>query len=352
MSYEDGWMAVNLDMPIRVPRVEFDAEMHWTLVRKVTGIKVDAHSSDKLKSRARSAFSLAWDYDLTPAVLIGHEELNAKRTYMGHSEYADEGLDFDTHIACPFTDPEDVYAFDPWETYGAPDKEALITRFNDHYQDLSIRYPDTVAMTGVYVTLFSGMIAIFGWDMLLLAGGLDPERFGDVVNRYAAWIQQYYDAIAECDASVIWSHDDIVWASGPVFHPEWYRKYVFPNYRKFYAPLLKAGKKAIFVSDGNYTHFVDDIAATGASGFFFEPLTDLKYIVECYGQSHIIIGNADTRVLLTGSREAIRREVERCIDLGKSCPGYFMSVTNMIPANTPVESALYYNEVYEELSKR
>jgi hypothetical protein len=29
-----------------------------------------------------------------------------------------------------------------------------------------------------------------------------------------------------------------------------------------------------------------------------------------------------------------------------------MSVSNMIPANTPVENALYYNEVYQELSRR
>ena len=125
-----------------------------------------------------------------------------------------------------------------------------------------------------------------------------------------------------------------------------------PNYRKLYAPLIESGKKVIFVSDGNYTEFIDDIAATGISGFFFEPLTDLEYITEHYGQTHIIIGNADTRILLMGTREDIRREVERCIELGRSCPGYFMSVTNMIPANTPVENALYYNEVYEELSHR
>jgi len=29
-----------------------------------------------------------------------------------------------------------------------------------------------------------------------------------------------------------------------------------------------------------------------------------------------------------------------------------MAVGNHIPANTPVESALYYNEVYEELCRR
>ncbi len=75
-------------------------------------------------------------------------------------------------------------------------------------------------------------------------------------------------------------------------------------------------------------------------------------MVERFGQTHILIGNADTRILLTGDRDAIRREVQRCMDLGRGCPGYFMGVTNMIPANTPVESALYYDEVYQELSHR
>jgi uroporphyrinogen-III decarboxylase len=124
------------------------------------------------------------------------------------------------------------------------------------------------------------------------------------------------------------------------------------NYRQLYTPLLDSGKKVIFVADGNYTEFVNDIAATGVSGFFFEPLTDLKYIVEHYGRTHIIIGNVDTRILLMGSRDEIRQEVQRCMTLGQNCPGYFIGVTNMIPANTPVESALYYNEVYQELSRR
>ena len=352
MTYADGWDAVNLDMPERVPHVEFDADMHWGLVSQVTGIKVDAYSSESLKDMGRNAFVKAWNYDLTPANLIGHETLDAKRTYMGHAEYIAEGMDFDTRIECPFTDPEEVYAFDPWEVYGEPDKKDLVDRYNNHYRNLSNRFPETVATTGVYITLFSGMIAIFGWDMLLTAGGLAPDRFGEMVNRYANWMQLYYDAMADCDAQVIWSHDDIVWAAGPVFRPAWYRKYIFPNYKKYYAPLLETGKKVIFVSDGNYTSFVDDIAMTGASGFFFEPLTDLNYVVERYGQSHIIIGNVDTRVLLSGTREDIKREVQRCMDLGKPCPGYFMSVTNMIPANTPVENALYYYEAYQELSHR
>ena len=40
MSYEDGWAAINLDMPARIPRTEYSAESHWDLIRTVTGINV------------------------------------------------------------------------------------------------------------------------------------------------------------------------------------------------------------------------------------------------------------------------------------------------------------------------
>jgi uroporphyrinogen-III decarboxylase len=75
-------------------------------------------------------------------------------------------------------------------------------------------------------------------------------------------------------------------------------------------------------------------------------------MVERFGRSHFLIGNADTRILLSGRKDRIRAEVERCISVGKNCPGYFMAVSNHIPPNTPVESALYYNQVYEELCGR
>jgi uroporphyrinogen-III decarboxylase len=83
-----------------------------------------------------------------------------------------------------------------------------------------------------------------------------------------------------------------------------------------------------------------------------EPTTDMAHIAERYGKTHVFVGNADTRILLHGTREQIRTEVERCMTIGKACPGFFMAVGNHIPHNTPVENALYYQEVYEKLSRR
>ena len=51
-------------------------------------------------------------------------------------------------------------------------------------------------------------------------------------------------------------------------------------------------------------------------------------------------------------REDVRAEVERCMSLGKSCPGYVMCISGHIPPNIPVENALYYYDVYNELGRR
>jgi uroporphyrinogen-III decarboxylase len=147
-------------------------------------------------------------------------------------------------------------------------------------------------------------------------------------------------------------HDDMVWTSGPIFSPKWYRQYVFPSYKRLFAPLREAGKKIMFTSDGDFSRFIDDIAESGVHGFVMEPMTDMAAIAERYGKTHAFIGNADTRILLSGSRSEIRAEVERCMRIGKDCPGFFLAVGNHIPPNTPAENVLYYLEVYEELSRR
>jgi len=352
MSYADGWAAMNLEMPARVPRTDYSAEGHWELVTAVTGIEVDALSPGELKRWAQQAFYKAWNYDFLWSTLTGGGIFGETKTSMGHAVYAAGGVDYDTAVFCPFKTPEEVIAFDPWQVFGARDQKELTRQYEEHYRGNRAFMPDAVNMTGIYVTCMSGLIDLFGWEMLLLAAGTDPDAFGAMTGRYATWIQQYFDALAAADVPVVMVHDDIVWTSGAFIHPDWYRRYIFPNYKKYLAPLKASGKKIMFTSDGNYTQFIDDIAACGADGFVLEPMTDMKYIAETYGKTHVFIGNADTRILLNGSREDIYREVKRCMDIGKSCPGYFMAVGNHIPANTPVDSVLYYNEVYEQLSRR
>ena len=125
MAYDDGGAAINLEMPARVPIVEFSiTEYHWELIKVVTHIEVNYGSVDE------------------------------------------------------------VLAFDPWETYGSVDKGELTRRFEEHYRRQCEQWPNVVNMTGIYPSLMTGLTFIFGWELLLLAAGTDPAGFGEVTNRY------------------------------------------------------------------------------------------------------------------------------------------------------------------------
>jgi len=352
MSYTDGMAALNLEVPDRVPRTEYSAESHWPLIKRVTGIDVDAHSPDTAKAEASKAFMRAWNYDFRWSVLTTNAEFGEKRSYMGHAVYADGGVDYNTQTFELFDDPEDVFSCDPFELYGARDLASIRADYEASYAAGRDFFPDAVNMTGIYITCMSGLIDMLGWDLLLCAAGTDQKRFGEFTNRYCAWIGRYFEALAASDVPVVMIHDDIVWTEGVFIHPDWYRKYVFPNYKRCFGSIIESGKKLMFTSDGTFTEFIDDIASCGVSGFVMEPTTDMAYIAEKYGRTHSFIGNADTRVLLYGSREDIEGEVRRCMDIGRGCPGFFMAVGNHIPANTPVDSCLWYNDIYEKLSRR
>lgn len=352
VSVENMLAAMRLEMSAKVPRTEYSAHKHWKLIERVTGIRVDENSSEEEYQRASSAFVKAWDYAMMWGVCIYKDIFGDKRTDMGHAVFSAGGKDFSTETFQLFEDPEDVYDYDMFAEYGTPDV-AAITRFcNRHFENQNRLFPTCMNMTGIYVTCISGLLELMGWDTFLMAAGVDKEAFGEFVNRYCQWIQYYFEGLANTDSPVIMVHDDIVWGNGPFLAPEFYRQYVFPNYKKMFQPLKDAGKKILYTSDGNYTAFIDDIAGCGVNGFVMEPCTDMAQIAEKYGKTHVFVGNADTSILLSGNREAIENEVRRCMEIGKNCPGFVMAVGNHIPANTPVENALIYNEIYEKLARR
>ena len=352
MGYEDAVAAFNLEMPDKIPRTEYGATENWPLMSAVTGMEVHSSSAFEDKLKVARAFMQAWDYGLVWNILVHYQYLQGRVTNMGHAEFDAEGVDLDLNVHCPFGSPDEVLAYDPMKEAGLYEKQSLIEQFEGVYKFFCEHNPNAINMSGTYITLFSGMIALFGWEMLLLAGGQDRAGFGQVVLRYEKWINQFFQAFAESDIPIMMVHDDIAWTSGPVFHPDFYREYIFPAYKKLFAPIIESGKKIIFTSDGDYTIFFDDLVGCGIHCFVMEPAADMALFAERYGKTHAFIGNADTRILLHGSKEQIRSEVERCITIGKNCPGFFMAVGNQIPANTPVDNAIYYNDVFQELRFR
>lgn len=342
---EYGMAALNLQMTDHVPRMEYSVLMHEDLIRRVTGCGT-------VDDDAKRLFMKKWDICMAWNTMANRTHLGTCRSSMGHAVYEKDGADKDTNVFSFFEEPEEVFAFDPLTQLPSYTEEELIGMFDRHYDAKERFAPDVVNMTGTYITGMSGLIEMLGWDMLLTCAGEDADAFGAFFTRYSLWIEKFFIALAKCKAPVVMIHDDIVWTEGPFMQPAWYRRYLFPAYERLFSHLHGTDKKIMFTSDGNYTAFIDDIAACGIDSFVLEPTTDMAVIAGKYGKTHGFVGNADTRILLTGDREAIRREVARCMDIGRDCPGFIMAVGNHIPPNTPVDACLWYDEFCRELGRR
>jgi hypothetical protein len=321
MSYERGWAALNLRMPSTIPHTEYCS--HPELVKYITGLNP---RNKEEQAGAWQRFYQLTDYDLLWVSNDG-PEWKGRVTSMGHAVFQEDGSDYNPDVYCPFKGAEEVLSFKPVAEYGIPDIED-------------------------YKTIFSACIHVFGWEMFLSSAALDEERFDRVLEGFFQISLVNYKAWAKTSIKAFICHDDIVWSAGPVFHPNWYRKHIFSRYKKLWSILKKEGIKVLFCADGNFDEFIDDLAKAGADGFIFEPLTNLEKIVEKYGKTKVIIGNIDTRILAFGTKEEVFKEVKRCADIGRSCPGYFFAVGNHIPHNVPVENALYYLELIKKLGQR
>ena len=340
MSYERGLAAIRLQAPPEVPHMQFIS--HPRAGRLLTGIP-DGDPTQQEAYRRKLDLDLVW--------LTLDPPLEGRFSNMGHGIFFEGGPDYDANVHCPFSSVEEVLSFDAVAEYGLPDSEALAESYRARWRSHR-EASDAVVCGGLYKSVVSFAIATFGWALLLEAAGTDEERFGRVLDSMERIMLAAAEAWAKTEIEVFLTHDDMVWTQGAIFRPGFYRRQVFPRFRRYWELLRDAGKTVLFCSDGNYTEFFDDLVAAGAQGFIFEPLTDLETVVRKYGRTHVIIGNADCRPMTFGGRKEVRAEVKRCLDLGKPCPGYFFSVGNHIPYNIPDENLVALFEAYWEMRAR
>lgn len=329
MSYQVGLDAIFLKPTTRLAHTEYCSNDRLrTTIQQATGKSLeDAWECD-----------LIWSTDDGPVPWVERGRV----TDMGHAEFLEGGVDRRSPKPCPFTDAEQVLAFDAVVEYDLPDFDGLVAYYERRHRELQRDNPNQVFTAGYYKTIVSGAIEAFGWDMLLTAAA-DQTAFEKVLDSIFRLSLHHFRAWAKTSAPVFICHDDMVWTEGPFMDPAFYRRVIFPRYAELWRVLKRAGKKILYCSDGNWTMFLDDIASAGADGFIFEPLVSLDIAVSRFGQSHVIVGSkVDCRTLTFGTCDQIRSEIDATLELAWNCPGFMFAVGNHIPSNVPVENALFY----------
>jgi hypothetical protein len=249
----------------------------------------------------------------------------------------------------PVHDIDDVLNYDPCVLMsGESVRQAIESRRAD--QSLM---GDAALVSGLYyTTLFQFPIMTFGWELFLTAAAAEPQRFQRVLQGFAEVTRFNLTAWASAGFDVLFMHDDVAMERSLVFHPEWYRKRLFPLYEYLLEP-VKTNKqlRVAFVSDGDYTPLLNDLVALGFDGFVVNANMNLAEIARRIGQDHFLIGNVSTSILTFGTPDDVRREVKRCLDDARPCAGHIIKATADLPHNIPLDNIRAYFRAADELSR-
>ena len=198
----------------------------------------------------------------------------------------------------------------------------------------------------LYTTAFMWAVEVLGWEVFMVAAALEPDRFFEKFLKPCA--MKSFRIVTEMTAAsenpFIFLHDDLCNARGPVFQPDWYTKYIFPLYKDIFKPIKDAGKKIIFVIDGNISHFVPLLPELGIDGVMYEtPATPTELVAEYFGSDgRFFIGGIDTGVLTFGTPEQITEMVMDVCEKYSGCPGFALSCCGGLHGNIPLENLIAY----------
>ena len=363
MGRERALRALRLEKTDRIPKW-IGVPLNAAFLERLTGLDPTVHPKEAcIRAIELLDLDVAGYYDhLEPVEICGSETgevegLKVSR-FQGLSGVRGGGLTVWSQQALSF-DVEEVLNYDvaqhPLNKTTEGFAEELESAWKAHEERQAVLGGRSFIEEPVdwYNTAFMWGVTTFGWESFLAAAGLEPERYGRLLDRFTDITRRYFEAGARLPGLVTaQAHDDLCMTRGPVFNPRWYREYVFPQYRKALAPLAERGIKAIYRGDGNVDAFVDDLAAAGFDGFIIRSETDIGRIARTYGSSHVIVGNISTMVLTLGGKREIHEEVKRCAREAGACPGYFFHVSGEIPYNVPTDNIFYLFEAMEKYGRR
>ncbi len=311
-----------------------------------------------------------WDFIDNPAVYRHfHREGEESHVTMARV-YHGLGIDLCRGYGSPLSDEERNEALTRWhkrtvtrpqqleeelrEPRGSWDevRGQLVERYR---QQRDLLAPRTMYVpgcgTGFHALCHSiGLLRFCEWiyehDELLMA----------VLDRYSEDSARWAAAAAEerlCPLFFI--GDDIAYKGHLMFSPDYLRRTFIPALRRVCEPLVEAGVKVIFHSDGYVMEILDDMIEAGIAGLNpIEPLAgmDIGHLKKRYGRRLILVGNVDcSQTLPLGTVEDVREAVRRCVRAASPGGGHFIGSSSEITPSTPLENVFAFYEACREFGR-
>jgi uroporphyrinogen decarboxylase len=138
-------------------------------------------------------------------------------------------------------------------------------------------------------------------------------------------------------------------ASCSLISPKIYREFIFP-YHKQIADHFKQKKVGTGLHICGYADpILEDMVNTGMTNLSIDAPSDLAKALEATRGRAVLIGNIDTNLFYSGSRQEMERAIKNCIALAPDDSGYILSSGCEVPGVAPPEKVAWFMEIVNQL---
>jgi len=314
----------------------FDPYRHWDLDMIVVNPNMDPHLT---------GIEVLEDTPDRKVVRTGFGATIERRgTFPMPNFLAFETETFEQMEALEFDDPRDPRRY----------HEALDDQINGVGDELNLGLPsflDRVTACGEHLCVFGSVCEIqeelfrlIGPENVYYKMAEDPARLAAFAERMGDFLVGIAEGQIEAAAGrlaglYVWG--DVAYDNGMLFSPDTWRRIHKPQLARLCDAIHAHGLKVIYHGCGNALPVYDDLIEMGVDGY--NPVEakaglDVVDLKRRFAGRLAFAGNIDVRVLATGDREAVRREVLRKLNAGKG-GGFILQSDHSVPDN--VAPAIY-----------
>ena len=203
-------------------------------------------------------------------------------------------------------------------------------------------------VSGVIVGPWTIAIGLRGATELIRDALKDPDYVHELMQFCTQQSINFAEAITPLGVGLGYSEAP---ASSSLISPKMYRSFVFP-YHKQIVDHFKTKKVGLGLHICGYADpILEDIVNTGVTNISIDAPTDFAKAVAAAQGKAVLIGNLNTNLFFSGSRDEMKQAIKNCVDIAPPDSGYILSSGCEVPAMAPLEKIDWFNELVDELGR-
>jgi uroporphyrinogen decarboxylase len=203
-------------------------------------------------------------------------------------------------------------------------------------------------VSGVLAGPWTIAIGLRGATELIRDAMKDPDYVHELMRFCTQISIRFGEALYPLRAGLSYSEAP---ASCSLISPRIYRGFVFP-YHKQIVDHFKEKKVGVGLHICGYADpILQDMIDTGVTNISIDAPTDLAKAVELTKGKAVLIGNVNTGLFFSGSRDAMKQAMKNCLDIVSGQSGYILASGCEVPGVAPPEKIEWFMELAEELGR-